>query len=147
MAFIEKLQEYLKKEGYLPELTEFGLQFKSENLDFLSFKDDQDELFLNLFFPQIFEVTEENRADVYAALNKANADVKVAKGAVRFENAVWAGVEMLLSDNFELGDVVPRSLNMMIYYRDAFYQAYAATPTGKAEIARLQAQQQDAKNK
>ena len=54
---------------------------------------------------------------------------------------------MLLSDNFELGDVVPRSLNMMIYYRDAFYQAYAATPTGKAEIARLQAQQQDAKNK
>ena len=40
MAFIEKLQEYLKKEGYLPELTEFGLQFKSENLDFLSFKDD-----------------------------------------------------------------------------------------------------------
>jgi len=42
---------------------------------------------------------------------------------------------------------VPRSLNMMIYYRDAFYQAYAATPTGKAEIARLQAQQQDAKNK
>lgn len=57
MTFIEKLQEYLKKEGYLPELTEFGLQFKSENLDFLSFKDDQDELFLNLFFPQIFEVT------------------------------------------------------------------------------------------
>jgi len=51
MAFIEKLEEYLKKEGYLPEMTEFGLQFKSENLDFLSFRDDQDELFLNLFFP------------------------------------------------------------------------------------------------
>ena len=52
-----------------------------------------------------------------------------------------AGVEMLLSDNFELGDVVPRALNMMIYYRDAFYQAYAATPTGKAELERMQAQQ------
>ena len=69
MAFIEKLQEYLKKEGYLPELTEFGLQFKSENLDFLSFKDDQDELFLNLFFPQIFEVTQENRQDVLVAID------------------------------------------------------------------------------
>ena len=152
MAFCEKLEEYLKKEGFCPEKTDFGLQFKYETLDFIHFRDDQDENFLNLFFPQIFEVTEENRADVYAALNKANADVKVAKGAVRFENAVWAGVEMILSDNFELGDVVPRSLNMMIYYRDAFYQAYAATPTGKAEIARLQAQQQqaqpqDAKNK
>ena len=136
MAFCDKLEEYLKKEGFCPEKTDFGLQFKYETLNFL-----------NLFFPQIFEETEENRADVYAALNKANADVKVAKGAVRFENAVWAGVEILLSDNFELGDVVPRSLNMMIYYRDAFYQAYAATPTGKAEIARLKAQQQDAKNK
>lgn len=131
----------VKQEGFCPEKTDFGLQFKYETLDFIHFRDDQDENFLNLFFPQIFEVNDENRADVYAALNKANADVKVAKGAVRFENAVWAGVEMLLSDNFELGDVVPRALNMMIYYRDAFYQAYAATPTGKAELERMQAQQ------
>ena len=128
MAFCDKLEEYLKKEGFCPEKTDFGLQFKYETLDFIHFRDDQDENFLNLFFPQIFEVTEENRADVYAALNKANADVKVAKGAVRFENAVWAGVEMLLSDNFELGDVVPRSLNMMIYYRDAFYQLMLQRP-------------------
>ena len=92
MAFCEKLEEYLKKEGFCPEKTDFGLQFKYETLDFIHFRDDQDENFLNLFFPQIFEVTEENRADVYAALNKANADVKVAKGAVRFETLfgqVW----------------------------------------------------------
>ena len=61
MAFIETLQEYLKKEGFLPELTEFGLQFKYETLDFVSFKDEEDELFLNLFFPQIkFEFSREN---------------------------------------------------------------------------------------
>ena len=71
MAFIETLQEYLKKEGFLPELTEFGLQFKYETLDFVSFKDEQDELFLNLFFPQIFEVNDENRQDVLAALDQA----------------------------------------------------------------------------
>ena len=117
MAFIE-LQEYLKKEGYLPELTEFGLQFKSENLDFVSFKDDQDELFLNLFFPQIFEVTQENHQDVLVAIDRANSEVKVAKGSVRFGNAVWVGVEMLLSENFDLNDIVPRSINMMKYYRD-----------------------------
>lgn len=96
MAFIETLQEYLKKEGFLPELTEFGLQFKYETLDFVSFKDEQDELFLNLFFPQIFEVNDENRQDVLAALDQANSEVKVAKASVRFGNAVWVGVEMLL---------------------------------------------------
>ena len=105
MAFIEKLQEYLKKEGYLPELTEFGLQFKSENLDFLSFKDDQDELFLNL------------------------------------GNAVWVGVEMLLSENYDLNDIVPRSINMMKYYRDIFYQAFSETPSGKLAIEAAQKQQ------
>ena len=83
MAFIETLQEYLKKEGFLPELTEFGLQFKYETLDFVSFKDEEDELFLNLFFPQIFEVTDENRQDVLAALDRANSEVKVAKASVR----------------------------------------------------------------
>ena len=138
MAFIEKLEEYLKKEGYLPEMTEFGLQFKSENLDFLSFRDDQDELFLNLFFPQIFEVTEENRQDVLVAIEKANTEVKVAKSSVRFNNAVWVGVEMLLSETYDLGDIVPRALNMMKYYRDVFYHAYAETPSGKAAIEAAQ---------
>ena len=141
MAFIEKLQEYLKNEGYLPELTEFGLQFKSENLDFLSFKDDQDELFLNLFFPQIFEVTQENHQDVLVAIDRANSEVKVAKGSVRFGNAVWVGVEMLLSENFDLNDIVPRSINMMKYYRDIFYQAFSETPSGKLAIEAAQKQQ------
>lgn len=138
MAFTEKLEEYLKKEGFVPEKTEFGLQFKFETLDFVSFRDDQDELFLNLFFPQIFDVTDENRQDVLSALDKANAEVKVAKASVRFGNAVWVGVEMLLSENFDLGDIVPRSLNMMIYYRDVFYRAFSETPSGKKAIEAAQ---------
>lgn len=141
MTFIENLTEYLKKEGFCPETTEFGLQFKFQTLDFIHFRDEQDELFLNIFFPQIFEVTAKNRADVLEALDKANAETKVAKGCVRFDNAVWAGVEMLLSENYDLTDIVPRALNMMIYYRDVFYHHYSQTPSGKAEMAAAQAQQ------
>ena len=138
MAFIETLQEYLKKEGFLPELTEFGLQFKYETLEFVRFKDEQDELFLNIYFPLICEVNDENRQDVRAALDQANSEVKVAKASVRFGNAVWVGVEMLLSENFDLGDIVPRSLNMMIYYRDVFYHHFSQTPSGKAAIEAAQ---------
>lgn len=132
MASCDTLSEYLKKEGFCPEPTEFGLQFKYQTLDFIHFRDEEDELFFNLFFPQIFQVTEENRIDVLAAIDRANAEVKVAKGSIRFGNAVWVGVEMLLSDNYDLGDIVPRSLNMMLYYRDMFYHAFAETPSGKA---------------
>lgn len=141
MTICDSLEAYLKKEGFCPEKTDFGLQFKYETLDFVHFKDDDDELFLNLFFPQIFEVTEKNRADVLAALNRANMETKVVKGVIRFENAVWAGVEILLSEKFDLGDIVPRSLNMMVYYRDTFYRAYAQTPSGQAEIKSAPSQQ------
>ena len=141
MTICDSLEAYLKKEGFCPEKTDFGLQFKYETLDFVHFKDDDDELFLNLFFPQIFEVTEKNRADVLAALNRANMETKVVKGVIRFENAVWAGVEILLPEKFDLGDIVPRSLNMMVYYRDTFYRAYAQTPSGQAEIKSAPSQQ------
>lgn len=141
MTFCDTLSEYLKKEGFCPEPTDFGLQFKYQMLDFIHFRDDKDELFLNLFFPQIFvEITPENRLDVLTAIDRANSETKVAKGSVRFENGVWVGVEMLLCDNYDLSDIVPRSLNMMLYYRDLFYHAFAETPSGKTFIETTQRQ-------
>ena len=85
-------------------------------------------------------MTDENRQDVLAALDRANSEVKVAKASVRFGNAVWVGVEMLLSENYDLGDIVPRSLNMMIYYRDIFYKNFSETPSGKRAIEAAQQQ-------
>ena len=48
---------------------------------------------------------------------------------------------MLLSENFDLNDIVPRSINMMKYYRDIFYQAFSETPSGKLAIEAAQKQQ------
>ena len=142
MTFCENLSAYLTKEGFQPEATEFGLHFKVQGLDFVHFKDDNDALFLNLFFPQIFPVTAENKADVLVALDAANNTVKLAKGAVRFGNAVWVGVEMLLNEGYDLDALVKRSLDTMVHYRQEFYQAYSQTPTGQAEMQAAQAAQQ-----
>lgn len=138
MSFCENLSAYLTKEGFQPEATEFGLHFKVQGLDFVHFQDDKDELFFNLFFPQIFPVTEENKADVLVALDAANNEVKLAKGAVRFGNAVWVGVEYLLNEGYDLDALVKRSLDTMVHYRQQFYQAYSQTPTGQAEMKKAQ---------
>lgn len=138
MALHDTLMAFLTKEGYAPQSTEFGFQFKYQGLDFLHFKDEQDELFFNLFFPSIFEVTPENRADLLTAIDKTNAETKVAKGSIRFENSVWVGVEMLLPKTYDFNDFVLRSIDMMVYYRDAFYRNYAETPTGKAALEAAQ---------
>ncbi|MDO4211250.1 MAG: hypothetical protein Q4D23_05995 [Bacteroidales bacterium] len=142
MTVCENLSAYLTKEGFQPEATDFGLHFKVQGLDFVHFKDDNDALFLNLFFPQIFPVTAENKADVLVALDAANNTVKLAKGAVRFGNAVWVGVEMLLNEGYDLDALVKRSLDTMVHYRQEFYQAYSQTPTGQAEVQAAQAAQQ-----
>lgn len=139
MAFCDKLNEYLVKEGYAPEATEFGLQFKFESLDFIHLRDDQDELFFNLFFPQIFKAEEGTLADVLSALNAANLQVKGAKGSLHPDNFVWVGIESLLSENYDLDDILHKALNMMKFYRDAFYHNFAQTPSGKAAIEQAQA--------
>ena len=138
MSFCEQLSAFLTKEGFQPEATEFGLQFKFQGLEFVHFKDDNDALFLNLFFPQIFPVTPENKADVLEAINTADNDVKLAKGAIRFGNAVWVGTECALSEGFDLKAIVPRCVNAMLYYRDTFYRAYSQTPSGQEEVKKAQ---------
>lgn len=138
MSFIENLSAYLTKEGYQPEATEFGLHFKVQGLDFVHFKDEKDELFFNLFFPQIMPVTNENKADILVAIDAANNTVKLAKGAVRFGNAVWVGCEMLLNEGYDLSALVPRCLDTMVHYRGEFYKAYSQTPSGEAEMKAAQ---------
>lgn len=138
MTVCESLSAYLTKEGYQPEATEFGLHFKVQGLDFVHFKDDNDTFFLNVFFPQIFPVTNENKADVLVAIDAANNDVKLAKGAVRFGNAVWVGCECLLNEGYDLSTIVPRCLDTMVHYRQQFYQAFSQTPTGQAEMKAAQ---------
>ena len=141
MSVLENLTAFLAKEGYKPEATEFGLQVKVQGLDFVHFKDDNDTLFFNIFFPQIMPVTEENKADILVAIDAANNTVKLAKGAVRFGNAVWVGCEMLLNEGYDLSTIVPRCLDTMVHYRGEFYKAYSQTPTGKAEMEAAQAAQ------
>ena len=138
MAFCDTLFEYLKKEGFCPESTQNGLQFKFESLDFLHLRDENDELFYNLFFPQIFKAEENTQQDVLTALNMANLQTKAAKGALHPDNVVWVGVECVLSENYDLEDIVPKSLKMMQFYREAFYHAYAQTPSGKAALEAAQ---------
>lgn len=137
MAFCDTLFEYLKKEGFCPEQTEFGLQFKFESLDFIHLRDD-DELFFNVFFPQIFKADEGAQGDVMTAINAANLQTKVAKGALHPDNFVWVGVESVLSENYDLDDILHKSLNMMRYYREVFYHNYAQTPSGKAALEAAQ---------
>ena len=76
----------------LEDAGEFGYFFKFEELSFLYLPDEDDENFLRLAVPNIFDVTEENRSLVMDVVNETNMSVKYSKTCVSNDN-VWAFCE------------------------------------------------------
>lgn len=117
------MKQYLQEEGFCPKETEFGLEFKCEGRSFVFFYDGDDDQYFRLMMPNIFDVNDENREAVMAALNEANASVKVVKAYTPIPESVWVGFEVLVDSTPVLGDIVPRGLNMLRTAQQTFYEA------------------------
>ena len=122
MNLKELTQEYLRKEGFCPEETEFGLYFKCEGKNFLLIYDDDDEQYFRLMMPCIFEMTDENEDEVYRAMNEVNSSVKVIKAYIMCENEVWLGFEVLVDTTPVVGDFIPRAISMLNGGARKFFQ-------------------------
>ena len=118
----QEIFDYLKSQGLQPEETPFGIYFKYQMLSFLIFHEDEDSQFFRIALPGIFEVDENNRADVLEAVNQTNKSIKVAKALVP-EDDVWIATEHLLDADQKYDDIIPRSLHILIQARGVFYDA------------------------
>ena len=122
MNLKELTQEFLRKEGFCPEETEFGLAFKCEGKNFLLIYDDDDQQYFRLMMPCIFEMTDENEDAVYRAMNEVNSSVKVIKAYIMCENEVWLGFEVLVDTTPVVGDFIPRAISMLNGGARKFFQ-------------------------
>ena len=122
------MMEFLAEEGFRPHETPFGIAFKSEGLNFLYFKDEDDEQYFRLMMPAIFEVTEDNEDMIMRAMNDVNSNIKVVKLYTmdmedekgNKETSVWVAFEILADTTPELGDIVPRAITLLQGARIAF---------------------------
>ena len=122
MKTTEKVLEFLRTQGFCPEVDEHGsIIFKYQMVTFLFVNNDEDESFFQLAMPYIYDVTEDNREIVLEATNKTTGDIKVAKVYV-IENNVWAFFEILLDQSPEVDEIIPRALNILMAARQAFYE-------------------------
>ena len=115
--------DYLQKQGLVPTSEEYGIDFKYQMRSFSILIDDDDEQFLRIVMPCIFSVTDENRVEVLEAINVVNMGVKVSKTGIWGEDSVSIFIETLLDKDPALDDIIPRSLNIMLYTRDEFFKA------------------------
>ena len=122
------MMDYLAEEGYRPHETPFGIAFKNEGINYLYFKDPEDEQYFRLMMPAVFVVTEDNEDMVLKAMNDVNGNIKVVKLYTmdmedeegKKETSVWVAFEILADTTPELGDIVPRAINLLQGARIAF---------------------------
>lgn len=122
MTIKQQIGEYLASEGLRPQEEEYGYFFRYQMLNFIVRWDPDDEHFLNIMLPSIFDVDENNRGDVLEAANKVNMGRKVVKCVVT-ESGVWLVAEQLLDTDPNYQDVIPRTLDMLMQGRKAFYSS------------------------
>ena len=105
----------------MPEETDFGITFKYQMCNFLIFKDDDDQSFIQIVMPGIYDVKEDTMFDVLLACNEVNKSIKVAKAIVN-EDSVWILYELILDSSPVYEDVIPRRLDTLMSARGIFYQ-------------------------
>jgi hypothetical protein len=122
------MMEFLAEEGFRPHETEFGIAFKQEGINFLYFKDEDDEQYFRLMMPAIFVVTEDNEDTIMRVMNDVNGTIKVVKLYTmdmddengKSETSVWVAFEILADTTPELSDIVPRALALLRSARITF---------------------------
>ena len=120
--------DYLAEEGFRPHETPFGIAFKNEGINYLFFKDEDDEQYFRLMMPAIFVVTEDNEETIMRAMNDVNGNIKVVKLYTMDiedeegnpERSVWVAFEILADTTPELKDFVPRAMSLLQGARIAF---------------------------
>lgn len=123
MKTTEMVMDFLRKQGFCPEVDEHGsIIFKYQMCTYLFINNDEDEEFFQLALPGIFDVSEENREIVLEAANKVNRTIKVVKLFVP-DSDVWAVFEVILDHSPEVGSIIERGLGILQHARQAFYEA------------------------
>ena len=120
MKMINKVMNELQKQGFLFQREEFGLAFKYQMANFLYLEDKEDEDYFSLYVPYIFEVDEENMADVLVTINAINNALKVIKLTVN-DGHVWACFEEQLPKEANLEDIVPYAVATLFHARRQFF--------------------------
>lgn len=114
------------------EMNDVGYLFKYEDINYLYLTDEDDEKFLRIAIPNLFEVTDENRFDVLEAMHDTAYLLKYAKVCIMYESSVWALYEHYLSSSDNLTEL----LEHIIMLLEATAQVFHKKITGEEIVGR-----------
>lgn len=98
------------------------IHFQYEELNYLYIPDDDDEQFLRIAVPHLFEVTDENRSAVFDAMHETTLMIKYSKVCILCENAVWAIYEHRLNSTGNLSELLEHIIRVLEVTAHVFYK-------------------------
>lgn len=119
----EIILEQLNAMGFEPvELGDAGFVFKYDDLNYLYMPDEDDEQFLRIAIPHLFEVTDENRVAVLEAMHDTSLLLKYAKVNIMYESAAWAVYEHRLITTDNLSELLEHIIRVLEAAAHVFYK-------------------------
>lgn len=116
----EKVMQALQKFGLQPETDEDKVCFYYQMSVYLYAPDENDENYVAMYLPSIYDVTEDNEYDVYCAINECNLNMKATKLVVVANTKVWACYEVHVPEEGNLEDVVIRGVLTLYETKERF---------------------------
>lgn len=114
MSKKEIILQELNAMGYEPtEVESLGYVFCHEDKYFLYSPEDDDEEFLRIAIPQLYDVTEENRIDVIKALHETAYLIKYSKPVIMYTDSVWAIYEHKLVTTDNLSELLEHIIRVL----------------------------------
>lgn len=115
MKHKEQILDELKALGFTLEvLNDEVYHFVFEETHLLYMIDSDDDDFLHLAVPSLFEVTEDNMAFIQEVVNKINCEMKYVK-AVIVKDSLWLNVEYQLFGDPPLGELLESFIKALHY--------------------------------
>lgn len=122
--------EYLKQEGFSPEIVDDGIIFKYLGNVILVRQYKNDDTYLNLMIPCIYKVVPADKEKYLEVANKVNTRIKTVKITVT-ENWVNIEIERFVGSSSNLSDFIPNYLHVLLLGQKEFYTHLLQATTNK----------------
>ncbi|MCE9616491.1 MAG: hypothetical protein K8T26_19630 [Lentisphaerae bacterium] len=125
----QAILEFLKNEGYRPEIDEEGLvQFKKEGETFLCYPYEDDAHYVQLAHPLVCVLsTDEEKQKALWAINEVSRTYKLLKLTLS-DDTVGACVELLLHPVAFITEALPRAIAVLASADRTFNEAFRKSP-------------------
>jgi hypothetical protein len=95
------------------------ISFENNSYNYMFVFDESDPFYFRLILPNVFNVTEANKQDMYETINRMNTEIKAAKATI-INNAVWVSIEQFVYSRDKIDELFNRAISVLEAFVNRF---------------------------